>query len=167
MISRDDVRRALVLSGLSSDVVKNKFQLVDRNWNLCSERFCLDNWRNWMAHLPEELKEVRNINGHDICVPRWFNDCFDCDNHCTGTLYHAQLTNAHTRATSGKKRGGILYGMLFYDAVPKEGNLRSGPHAINWFINYRRRLRFFESAEGRVIELTQEEIDSIWFGVAA
>lgn len=150
-----------IIEGANID--SRKFQLADRDWHTCSESFCHGNWSAWLQSLPNELKEYRN----SIQLPKWIAECFDCDNHSIGTFQHAQVGNALKEVRTAEKRGGLLYGILFYHAVAKPENGRQGGHAINWFIDHEGKLRFFESAEDRVIELYEEERRSAWFGFAA
>ena len=154
-----EVQNILVLAGIKDSVVFQTFRLADRIWETCSEQFCHENWHRWVDSLPEELTEYRD----GLKCPVWLPDVFDCDNHSIGTIQHAQIGNAKKAVQTGN-RGGLLYGILFYEAASQ--NI-TGPHSINWLIDHDHLLKFFEPYNNRIIELTEEERQSVWFGLAA
>ena len=141
------------------------WMLPDETYEPCSLGFVEQNWDAWMAGRPLEMV-MRD--GAQRLIPRWLEESGDCDNLALGTMAWADQGNALAAFKRGTPRGGLAYGMLCYVAEQRAGNYGVvGGHAINWFVDYDNKVRFFEPGIGREVELTTTERDTAWFGLAA
>jgi hypothetical protein len=121
----------------------------------------------WMRSMPEELK--RRLDTHPVTgtpiktrwLPKWIEDCFDCDNHAADFITFACRANALTGIRKKTTRHGLAAGTMSYRA---DGNGRYGPHAACWFINHQRKLNFYEPADDNIISLSEKERKSTWDG---
>lgn len=146
------------------------WQFPDENYGTVSAEWVLENWSAWLDARPAQLVVWRDAGGKRVRErPLWLEEMSDCDNLALGTVTHAQVGNALAGQRTRLPRGGVAYGFLFYTAGPArpENFNVSGGHAINWFVDHERRLRFFEPGVGRIVELNAEERGSAWFGLAA
>lgn len=147
------------------------WQLPDESYETCSLDFVLRNFAAWLDARPFQLVQFREAAGVKIRDrPLWLKEAGDCENLAIGTMAWAQVGNAMKAvANGGGARGGLAYGVLFYNAGPaRAGNFFvAGGHAINWFVDHDGNLHFFEPGMGREVELTSEERNAVWFGIAA
>lgn len=164
-----DLRTFLLESGLPAVL----WQLPDLTYEPCSADFVTRNWDAWLAARPEELVVWGDDNAgtgrRKRLRPLWSAENHDCDNLALGTMTWAQVGNALKAVKAKQPRGGLAYGTVFYTASPArlENFLISGPHAINWFVDYDNRLTFFEPAMGETVTLTTQERSTAWFGIAS
>lgn len=146
------------------------WQLPDISYEPCSLNFVLENYNAWLEARPVELVTFRDAAGVRIRHrPRWLEEVGDCDNLALGTMMWAQVGNALKSVKTAQRRGGLAYGVLFYaagPARPENFNIEGG-HAINWFVDYDGKLRFFEPGTGVEVDLNTTERSATWFGIAA
>lgn len=145
------------------------FWLVDSMFETMSSDWVLENWEAWLAARPADLCCWRDAGGKSIRDrPLWIAEASDCDNLALGTLAHAQVGNALYAQRNGPGRGGLAYGVIFYQAGParSENFQVAGGHAINWYIDHELQLHFFEPGMGREVSLNPQEKSAIWFGLA-
>ena len=169
------ISKNTVIGLLSAKLGKNlhgdkRIWLMDATWQPVSDNWVFKNWDAWFKALPPELKDLRYIGGSNVKhhLPKWSAENYDCDNHALGCMVHGQVGNALKAArTNSVTRGGLLFGVVFYNAEYKPDNARSGGHAINWCITPDHQVKFYEPADRRFVELTKTELDSIWFIFAA
>lgn len=162
-----DLRTLLLGAGIPAVL----WQLPDLTYEPCSADFVQRNWDAWLAARPEELV----VWGEDAAGrlnrlrPLWSAENHDCDNLALGTMTWAQVGNALKAKLTSQPRGGLAYGAVLYTASPArpENFLISGPHAINWFVDYDMALAFFEPAMGQTVTLTTTERSTAWFGIAS
>ena len=113
--------------------------------------------------LPPELQDKKtSLGGRVENVPLYIAEVYDCDNHAFEMMTFAARVNAVTAVKKPKRaKGGILLGTISYHSM---GNGRFGPHATNIFINHQRQVKFFEPGDGRIINLSDSEKETIWHG---
>lgn len=166
MIPAGELYAILVVSGLPG----HAFHLPDADYQLCSAEWVRENWEAWLAARPRELCAFRDAAGKAILDrPLWLRDSSDCDNLALGTMVHGQVGNALSAQKTRLPRGGLAYGFLFYQAGPArpENFGVAGGHAINWWVDHARTVRFFEPGVGREVSLTPEERSSVWLALAS
>lgn len=165
-LTYQELRDLLTLEGLPAFA----WQFPDETYETVSAEWVIENWSAWLDARPGELVVFRDAGGKRVRErPLWIADVCDCDNLAIGTLGHAQVGNALAGQRNRLPRGGLAYGVLFYTAAPaREENFRiEGGHAINWFVNHERAVRFFEPGMGAHVDLNPKERSSAWFGIAA
>lgn len=147
------------------------WQLPDVSYETVSAEWVGKNWTAWLNARPLELAVFGDMGGGKLgrVRPLWLAESTDCDNLAIGTVAHAQVGNALSAQHTRLARGGLAYGFLFYSAGPaRDGNFQvAGGHAINWFVDHDRQMRFFEPGMGRMVDLNETERTSAWFGLAA
>ena len=120
--------------------------------------------RTWLANdFPNFFKDMLGRMGITKWTPRW-----DCDNYAMAYFSLAQL--AHYQ-TIGSDAEGLAVGVVYYMAGARAEGGGGGGHAINTAVikeDNGYKVVFIEpqyAAMGRscIVELTQAEIDSIWF----
>lgn len=165
-MTQAELRTKLLGAGLSATL----WQLPDDSYEPCSIEFVLANWQAWLDSRPAELCLFEDVAGKSIrTAPRWVANAGDCDNLGLGTMAWADCGNALKAVQTSTARGGLAYGVMFYDAAPaRPDNFNvSGPHCINWFVDQAGWVRFFEPGQGKEVYPTAIERASAWFGLAA
>ncbi len=87
-------------------------------------------------------------------LSKW-NNKFDCDNFAMNYYTFAQICNKK----SSRKEEGIAVGVMFF----KQDS--GGGHAINFAIVEDKKFITIEPQTGKVITLSQTELDSCWFSI--
>jgi len=165
-LAHDKLREALSDAGLPSFL----WQFPDVSYETVSPEWVVENWGAWLDARPAELVVFGDAGGKRIRRrPLWIAEVSDCDNLALGTVAHAQTGNALASQRTGKARGGLAYGFLFYTAGPArlDNYQVAGPHSINWFMNHEGEVRFFEPGVGGLTDLDPIERGGAWFGLAA
>ncbi len=165
-MTQQELRTLLTAAGLPASL----WQLPDATYETVSEEFVLENWRAWLDARPPELIKMIDVGGGARRpVPLWVDSAGDCDNLSIGTTAWANTGNALAAVKRKQARGGLAYGFQFYLAGParRENFNIAGGHAINWFVNPLRVVRFFEPGMGEFVDLNTQERSSSWFGLAA
>lgn len=161
------LRDVLMGAGLQSAFI---WYLPDDTFEAATRNFVLENWIAWLDARPAELVSSYDCGGGRMRrIPRWVKNAGDCDNLAIGTMAWADVGNALAAQRRNQERGGLAYGVLFYIAGPArpENYNVAGGHAINWLVDPSEQVHFFEPGMGEFVELTQQERDSVWFGLAA
>lgn len=163
-MTRDALKSLLLNAGLPAGL----WQLPDKEYEPVSDAFVLKNWAAWVAARPDELTEITTIKGYARRCPKWLPESGDCDNLAIGSMAWADTGNALAAEKRKQKRGGLAYGTLFYVAGPARADNFgvSGGHAINWYVRHSLEVMFFEPGVGEIVNLTQVERSSAWFGIA-
>lgn len=154
----------------AADLPALQWQLPDETYETVGAEWVAENWAAWLEARPGELCVFGEAGGKRIRArPLWIAEVCDCDNLAIGTVYHAQVGNALSGQRTRLPRGGLAYGFLHYNAGPArpENFQVAGGHAINWFVDHHRTVRFFEPGMGRIVDLTPTERSGAWFGIAA
>ena len=166
-MTQQELRSLLNSAGLPAFM----WQLPDLSYETCSEQFVRENWSAWLASRPAELVTSYDCGGGMMRqIPRWIENAGDCDNLALGTMAWADCGNALAARRRGVTRGGLGYGVLFYQAGPaRSDNYQvSGGHSINWFVELgTNAVRFFESGMGEIVNPSPIERMSASFGLAA
>lgn len=155
------------LAGVGEDVRDPIFDLLDTSFVTASERWMRDNWGAMVDTLPEELTEWKTVGNTRRLCPLYIPERKDCENEAYGLMVHGAVGNALSyvrdkAAGRNPAEAGLAMGVIHYTAIPRRENLfRAGRHAINWWLDHRTRLRFFEPAEGHPTRLLREEIQKI------
>lgn len=165
-ITRDQLLELLTASGASPMAA---IMCGDEQLETVSGDWVRENWLAWLDARPDELVIWEVVYGVRMRVrPRWIAEVSDCDNLALGVVAHAQVGNALAAVHTGAARGGLAFGVLFYQAGPaRPGNYGvAGGHAINWYVEHSGALSFWEPGVGHNVELTPEEKASVWFALA-
>lgn len=163
---QSDLRNLLTAAGLPAVL----WQLPDVSYEPCDTDFVGKNFDAWLEARPAELVVFGEAGGKRVRLrPLWEAESGDCDNLAVGTMAWAQVGNARKAKLTGIARGGLAYGFLFYQAGPaRPANFSvAGGHAINWFVDYDNRVKFFEPGVGQLVDLNTAERASAWFGLAS
>lgn len=165
-MTRIELRDILSAAGLPAAL----WQFADETYETVSKSFVLENWRAWLEARPAELVVFGLAGGKRVRLrPLWAKDNSDCDNLAIGTMAWAQTGNALAAVRRKEARGGLAYGVKFYQAGPaRPENFRvAGGHSINWFVEPSHVVSFFEPGMGEFVDLNSPERNSAWFGLAA
>lgn len=165
-MTQQELRSILLAAGLPASL----WPLPDLTYEPVSENFVMENWLAWLDARPDELVTSVDVGGGKMHrVPRWVANAGDCDNLALGTMAWASTGNALAAVKRQQVRGGLAYGVLFYNAGParRENFNIAGGHAINWFVSRELGLQFFEPGMGSLVNLTTAERSTSWFGLAA
>lgn len=160
-----ELRLFLLTSGLPA----SQWQLPDDTYETMSAVRLAEIWAAWVDARPVQLNTTRDIGGgKTVRIPRWFAEAGDCDNLALGLMAWADIGNALAVA-KGASSAGLACGVLFYTAGParSENFNVAGGHAINWFLDHEKNVRFFEPGVGELVDLNTAERSSAWFGLAA
>lgn len=154
-----DLRALLAAAGLPVFT----WQFPDAAYETVSAGWMDDNWQAWLDARPAELCVMGDAGGKRVRVrPLWLADAGDCDNLALGLMAHADVGNALASIRTGKTRGGLAMGVIFYVCT----QIPAGSHAINWFVDHDGGVNFFEPATGSLLNLSTTERSSAWFGLA-
>lgn len=167
IVSWQTIATQFRLAGVGKDVRDPIFDLLDTSFVTVSERWMRDNWEAMVNTLPASLTEWKTVGNTRRLCPLYIPERKDCENHAYGTMVHGAVGNALSyvqQQAAGKTpaEAGLAMGVIHYTAVPRRENLfREGRHAMNWWLNHRARLGFFEPAEGHPTTLLRKEVQSI------
>lgn len=141
----------------------NGVHLLDERFHTISGSQVRAAWEQMVKALPKIIKIRRGSTWY----PFWEEESGDCENISFWLMSDIQKMNAATALTRGVKREGIAAIPIAYMARSREESGKPGGHCILSYINHRKTLKFFEPQIGKDIELTKQEIESIWFILGA
>lgn len=164
-MTRSDVIAQLSSAGLR---VGPGFLLLDNDYEPVSLDAVREIASALLDALPPELVAVQDRGGIRHRVPRWTPEAGDCETHSIALWVWAMIGNWLRAVRSKEKRGGLAFGFVAYVAEPRaENRYRAGGHAICWFIDHARQLRFYEFGDNSETDLTPTERASVFGGGAA
>ena len=162
-MTRAELQSVLRSAGVHTSgwmLLDNEFEPVSLERVRAIAQACLDS-------LPSELVTWREVGGgKSVRVPLWVAEAGDCETHSI-VLWAWAMVGNWLKAVREGKRGGLALGFLVYVAQPKPGNTRQGHHAIVWFVDHARQVRFYEFGDNSETTLSSDELFTVSYGFAA
>jgi hypothetical protein len=152
-IDRSELGNLLIAKG----VPMRQLMLKDRFYNLIDLSDVTLLFRSWLQYLPDSMVHRKVVGESSRLLPVWMAETWDCDNHSLDFTTFACRSNAHTRLTGGV-RGGLALGRISY--IGNSNGIHGG-HAINSFVDHKKRVRFFDPGKGSEVVLNRTELSSI------
>ena len=111
-------------------------------------------WHGYVQGLPKELKQ--KVDGR--WQPSYLEGSADCENH--NRWFQDKLQRVHAAATAAHDReerfcGYGVFAIDYYDRA-------DGNHEALAFLHHDLTIHFYKTLIGEFIDLSQEEIESIW-----
>lgn len=154
-------RYEVITSLLAGGYYHGSWPLDDMAYDAMSKFFVEQAFSDWVASLPPELRAKRTLtNGHEIDIPLWVEEVFDCDNQVRSFGSFVADAFALDAVKKKLKRGNAASGKFNFLLKGEP----DGGHARFWFVDYAGTAHSFDPGIGEFTVESPIEKESIMGG---